>query len=366
MKRTRLFVAIAALLVLTVLPSAANAAIPSAQLVPICQDLYVGVFGVPNSERLGACQWDMATINARDAGSYAHATGNGVRVGVIDTGVQFTHPTSRPMWPWLGRARSSSPTRRPPTRRRSRTATARTRPRWGISTATERSFVGDRRADQRYRHRWSSSRGDDRSPQSLHHCRLLLCRLGRGRASQRTRPRARRGQPQPVRRPVPLLLQERHQATVDPAGERDRCTLRAAAGRHDRRLGRERAGRPASPHDRRRQPRLASGQRGGARGEEQLPGRAGRATADADGLRDAAAPTTTSTSRSRAAAAVSAPPSPLRASSRAAPTTSSTTRAGRLTSMPAPAAPVETLAARSHVAPGRLQGVDHPKGSLTR
>jgi subtilisin family serine protease len=96
MKRTRLFVTIAALLVLTVLPSAANAAIPSAQLVPICQDLYAGVFGVPNSEPLGACQWDMAIINARDSGSYAHATGNGVRVGVIDTGVQFTHPDIAP------------------------------------------------------------------------------------------------------------------------------------------------------------------------------------------------------------------------------------------------------------------------------
>jgi lantibiotic leader peptide-processing serine protease len=96
MKRTRLFVAIAALLVLTVLPSAGNAAIPSAQLVAICEGLYGPVFGVPNAEPLGVCQWDMAIINAGDSGSYAHATGKGVSVGVIDSGVQFTHPDIAP------------------------------------------------------------------------------------------------------------------------------------------------------------------------------------------------------------------------------------------------------------------------------
>lgn len=96
MKRTRLMLAIAALLVLTVLPSAGNAAVPSAQLAAICQSLYTPVFGVPNSEPLGACQWDMAIINASDSGSYAHATGDGVSVGVIDSGVQFTHPDIAP------------------------------------------------------------------------------------------------------------------------------------------------------------------------------------------------------------------------------------------------------------------------------
>jgi len=96
MKRTRLFMAIAALLVLTVLPSAGNAAIPAAQLVAICQNLYGPVFGSPNSEPFGVCQWDMAIINAGNSGSYAHAKGNGVRVGVIDSGVDFTHPDIAP------------------------------------------------------------------------------------------------------------------------------------------------------------------------------------------------------------------------------------------------------------------------------
>ena len=96
MKRARPFMAIAALLVLTVLPSAGHAAIPPAQLDAMCQSLYGGVFGSPNVEPLGACQWDMAIINAGDSGSYEQATGDGVSVGVIDSGVQFTHPDIAP------------------------------------------------------------------------------------------------------------------------------------------------------------------------------------------------------------------------------------------------------------------------------
>src|SRR4051812_27107296 len=42
-------------------------------------------------EPLSACQWDMRLIHA-GAESYAHATGEGVRVGVIDGGVDLTHP----------------------------------------------------------------------------------------------------------------------------------------------------------------------------------------------------------------------------------------------------------------------------------
>jgi subtilisin family serine protease len=50
---------------------------------------------MPNGEPLGVCQWDMALINAGDE-SYAHATGAGVRVGVIDSGVDLTHPDIQP------------------------------------------------------------------------------------------------------------------------------------------------------------------------------------------------------------------------------------------------------------------------------
>lgn len=66
------------------------------ELVAICTDLYSSVFGVPNGEPLGVCQWDMAIINASEDGSYDHATGKGVTVGVIDGGVDFTHPDVAP------------------------------------------------------------------------------------------------------------------------------------------------------------------------------------------------------------------------------------------------------------------------------
>ncbi len=42
-------------------------------------------------EPLSPCQWDMQVINT-GAATWAHATGRGVTVGVIDTGVDFTHP----------------------------------------------------------------------------------------------------------------------------------------------------------------------------------------------------------------------------------------------------------------------------------
>jgi subtilisin family serine protease len=76
--------------------TAALAAMPAAELVDLCESLYGGVFDVPNSEPLGPCQWDMALINASDDGSYQYATGKGVTVGVIDTGVDFNHADIEP------------------------------------------------------------------------------------------------------------------------------------------------------------------------------------------------------------------------------------------------------------------------------
>lgn len=84
-----------ALATLAFVSSAMAAATPS-ELVAICNSLYGAVFGVPNGEPLGPCQWDMAIINASDSGSYAKATGAGVTVGMIDTGVDFTHPDIAP------------------------------------------------------------------------------------------------------------------------------------------------------------------------------------------------------------------------------------------------------------------------------
>lgn len=78
------------------LSAVALAAATPGDLVAICDSLYSGVFGVPNGEPLGVCQWDMALINASDDGSYATATGKGVTVGMIDSGVDFNHPDVAP------------------------------------------------------------------------------------------------------------------------------------------------------------------------------------------------------------------------------------------------------------------------------
>ena len=66
------------------------------EVTALCSDLYGDVFGVPNGEPLGPCQWDMSLINASDTGSYAKATGAGVKVGMIDSGVDMTHPDIAP------------------------------------------------------------------------------------------------------------------------------------------------------------------------------------------------------------------------------------------------------------------------------
>ncbi len=96
MRRKKLYIiaAIAAFAALSV-TAAVLAATPVNELVDICSSLYGGVFGVPNSEPMGACQWDMAVINA-GSDSYAMATGKGVKVGMIDSGVDINHPDIAP------------------------------------------------------------------------------------------------------------------------------------------------------------------------------------------------------------------------------------------------------------------------------
>ncbi|HEU4354860.1 MAG TPA: S8 family serine peptidase, partial [Actinomycetota bacterium] len=73
-----------------------NAVTPSSTLVQMCEDLFGGTFGSPNTEPFAACQWNMALIHASDDGSYGLATGAGVKVGVIDSGVDFDHPDIAP------------------------------------------------------------------------------------------------------------------------------------------------------------------------------------------------------------------------------------------------------------------------------
>jgi len=70
-------------------------AVPIAAEQQLCEDIYGGVYDPPSSEPLAQCQWDMALINA-DTETWARATGAGVRVGVIDSGVDINHPDIAP------------------------------------------------------------------------------------------------------------------------------------------------------------------------------------------------------------------------------------------------------------------------------
>ena len=70
-------------------------AIPSAEAAAICDDLWSGVFETPSSEPLAGCQWNMALIGADDD-TRSRQAGAGVRVGIIDSGVDLTHPDVAP------------------------------------------------------------------------------------------------------------------------------------------------------------------------------------------------------------------------------------------------------------------------------
>jgi subtilisin family serine protease len=87
----RLAILAVSVLLLAAAPAAsANqaAAYDAATASGLCQT-YFGVSAGP--EPLSACQWDMRTIEA-NAASRALSTGDGVKVGVIDSGVDMTHP----------------------------------------------------------------------------------------------------------------------------------------------------------------------------------------------------------------------------------------------------------------------------------
>lgn len=86
--RRSILLALVALLVggITALPSSASTeALDEAAVTAACTALYGPS---ASSDALSACQWDMLAIDAPVAG----ATGRGVRVGVIDGGVDLTHP----------------------------------------------------------------------------------------------------------------------------------------------------------------------------------------------------------------------------------------------------------------------------------
>ena len=77
-------------------PSAVLSVVPPANThtqaaeAAACATLYsVPLLGGPDP--LGPCQWDMRAINATSSGSYAINQGAGVKVGVMDTGIDLTH-----------------------------------------------------------------------------------------------------------------------------------------------------------------------------------------------------------------------------------------------------------------------------------
>lgn len=76
---------------------AAPTAVDPPTAVDLCEDDSIGLpeFTAPTGEPLANCQWDMAMIGA-DLDTFATATGAGVQVGVIDSGVDWTHPDIAP------------------------------------------------------------------------------------------------------------------------------------------------------------------------------------------------------------------------------------------------------------------------------
>ena len=73
----------------------ANASVPIATEQQICSDLFGDVYAPTSAEPLAQCQWDMSVIHA-DAATHARATGKGVRVGILDSGVDLAHPDIAP------------------------------------------------------------------------------------------------------------------------------------------------------------------------------------------------------------------------------------------------------------------------------
>jgi len=73
----------------------ASAAVPIATEQQICSQIFGGVYAPPSSEPLAQCQWDMSLIHANQA-TRSRATGDGVRVGILDSGVDINHPDIRP------------------------------------------------------------------------------------------------------------------------------------------------------------------------------------------------------------------------------------------------------------------------------
>ena len=167
-----------------------TAAVPIATEQAICTDVYGGIYALPSSEPLAQCQWDMALINA-DQATRARATGEGVRVGIIDSGVDINHPDIAPNLDLASSCSfvaSDDPTiiagpHQPDRGRQRRLLQQGGRP--GLQRARDPRRLDRRRADQRHRDRRRRTRRDDRRAQGLHRVDVLLRLRGRRRAAVR-------------------------------------------------------------------------------------------------------------------------------------------------------------------------------------
>ena len=100
MRIPRAATAMAIVALLAVVPSSAlartgDSTLDAAGASALCQDIFDGTYALPSTEPLAACQWDMSLIHA-NAAARSLATGQGVRVGVLDSGVDITHPDIAP------------------------------------------------------------------------------------------------------------------------------------------------------------------------------------------------------------------------------------------------------------------------------
>ena len=93
----RAVVGIGALVSSVAFATAGNASTPAptgtklqAAEASACASLY-SVSSTTGPDPLGSCQWDMRAIGASPSGSYAVNQGAGVKVGVMDTGIDLTH-----------------------------------------------------------------------------------------------------------------------------------------------------------------------------------------------------------------------------------------------------------------------------------
>ena len=181
----------------------------------------------PKAEPLADLQWDMEQIHATADGSYRVEQGDKrVLVGIIDTGVDGTHPDIAPNFSHeLSRNFTTDiPTdangaeidgpcevaivRRPAERGRRRPRHPRR--------------VDDRLADQRPRHRRCRAEGDAREPARRSGLGLLLPAAHGRRADLRGRHRYRRREHELLRRPVAVQLhgQPGRQSPADQAEQR--------------------------------------------------------------------------------------------------------------------------------------------------